>query len=249
MLRLDRTRARSFGEQASLAATLSFVAGWVNASGMIAAASMTSHMSGNVTQLGHALALRASDALVPLRLLLWFLLGAFTATCGVRVLRRWVREPVGGMLVVEAAMLGVLANGAWLSERPAPFAAALCLAMGWQNALITTISGAVIRTTHMTGNLTDLGIELGHVVTERGGLLESWRRLRQQGGESNVARAVLHGSIVGSFLSGATVGPLLWLRFGHEALLGPSVILLAFVALALATRQPDAVRAEAAKPG
>ena len=32
--------------------------------------------------------------------------------------------------------------------------------MGLQNALVTRVSGAVVRTTHMTGVLTDIGIEL-----------------------------------------------------------------------------------------
>ena len=37
----------------------------------------------------------------------------------------------------------------------------LCFIMGLQNATITKLSGAEIRTTHMTGIVTDLGIELG----------------------------------------------------------------------------------------
>jgi uncharacterized membrane protein YoaK (UPF0700 family) len=37
----------------------------------------------------------------------------------------------------------------------------LCFIMGLQNALITKLSKAVIRTTHVTGIITDIGIELG----------------------------------------------------------------------------------------
>jgi uncharacterized membrane protein YoaK (UPF0700 family) len=37
----------------------------------------------------------------------------------------------------------------------------LCFLMGLQNAIITRISNAVIRTTHVTGIVTDIGIELG----------------------------------------------------------------------------------------
>jgi hypothetical protein len=40
----------------------------------------------------------------------------------------------------------------------------LCFIMGLQNAVVTKLSGAVIRTTHMTGIVTDLGIELGKLV-------------------------------------------------------------------------------------
>jgi uncharacterized membrane protein YoaK (UPF0700 family) len=39
----------------------------------------------------------------------------------------------------------------------------LCFTMGLQNAIITKISNAVIRTTHVTGMVTDIGIALGRV--------------------------------------------------------------------------------------
>jgi uncharacterized membrane protein YoaK (UPF0700 family) len=41
--------------------------------------------------------------------------------------------------------------------------ALLCFTMGLQNAMVTKISGAVIRTTHLTGMVTDLGIKLGRM--------------------------------------------------------------------------------------
>jgi len=40
----------------------------------------------------------------------------------------------------------------------------LCFIMGLQNAIITKVSSAVIRTTHVTGLSTDLGIELGKLI-------------------------------------------------------------------------------------
>ena len=40
----------------------------------------------------------------------------------------------------------------------------LCFIMGLQNAMVTKLSNAVIRTTHMTGIVTDLGIELGKLI-------------------------------------------------------------------------------------
>lgn len=41
----------------------------------------------------------------------------------------------------------------------------LCFTMGRQNAIVTKISDAVIRTTHMTGMVTDIGIALGRLVS------------------------------------------------------------------------------------
>lgn len=48
-------------------------------------------------------------------------------------------------------------------------------ACGLQNAMVSTYSGAVIRTTHFSGMFTDLGIFLGHALR---GLPVDSRRLR-----------------------------------------------------------------------
>jgi uncharacterized membrane protein YoaK (UPF0700 family) len=45
----------------------------------------------------------------------------------------------------------------------------LCFTMGLQNAIITKLSNAVIRTTHVTGMVTDIGIALGRIVYSRTG--------------------------------------------------------------------------------
>ena len=47
--------------------------------------------------------------------------------------------------------------------RPNIIAYALLFAMGLQNSLVTTISNATVRTTHLTGLFTDLGIELSQL--------------------------------------------------------------------------------------
>ena len=53
----DSTRTRStFWQQGTLAVAMSLVAGAVNASGLLAAGAMTSHMTGNITRLGEGLA-------------------------------------------------------------------------------------------------------------------------------------------------------------------------------------------------
>ena len=68
----------------------------------------------------------------------------------------------GVALMIE----GVLLTGAWLGLRANHVSGEVLAAMacGLQNALATSYSGAVLRTTHMTGVVTDLGIELGKLV-------------------------------------------------------------------------------------
>lgn len=57
----------------------------------------------------------------------------------------------------------------------------LAFACGIQNALCTTWSGAVIRTTHYTPTITDLGIVVGNWIREKLG----WKR-RREGNESDI---------------------------------------------------------------
>jgi uncharacterized membrane protein YoaK (UPF0700 family) len=42
--------------------------------------------------------------------------------------------------------------------------------MGAQNAMTTFFSGAIVRTTHVTGSLTDIGIETAALFLRRSGM-------------------------------------------------------------------------------
>jgi uncharacterized membrane protein YoaK (UPF0700 family) len=236
MLRLDE--GRSFLRNTLLAFTLSLVAGAVNASGLLAAGAMTSHMTGNLTSVGEGLALGTVGALGPARYVVSFLLGAFIATLATSTLvRRGLAEPVPALLLIEAALLSVVATAGWFATRPTLVTELLCLSMGWQNALITKISGAVVRTTHMTGATTDLGIELGNLAATRPKVLRDIRArglaayVRHVPPDSDVARAALHLTAIACFLLGATAGPLLFVRFGYRAMMAPASILLLLVVL------------------
>jgi uncharacterized membrane protein YoaK (UPF0700 family) len=88
------------------------------------------------------------------------------------------------------------------------FASAAC---GLQNALATTYSGAVIRTTHVTGIFTDLGIMLGEVI--RGKTLDK-------------RKAKLFLMIISGFISGGTLGALLYEKYQFMALVFPVCICL-----------------------
>jgi uncharacterized membrane protein YoaK (UPF0700 family) len=111
----------------------------------------------------------------------------------------------------------------------------LCLAMGAQNALVTRLSGAVVRTTHLTGVVTDLGIEavrfLGFVRTTFAGHAP-WTALRLAIASHRAPefqRIRLLSAILGSFLAGAVLGPWLYVRQGASALIVPALVLLALV--------------------
>jgi uncharacterized membrane protein YoaK (UPF0700 family) len=154
-----------------LSFALAFVAGATNAGGFLAVQQYTSHMTGIVSAMADNLAL-GSFALVMTGAgaLLSFLMGAACTAVMVNYARRHgLYSEYALPLLVEAALLlcfGTL--GARLSHIEGLFVPMavmlLCLIMGLQNAVITKLSRAEIRTTHLTGTITDIGIELGKLL-------------------------------------------------------------------------------------
>ena len=83
------------------------------------------------------------------------------------------------------------------------------MACGLQNAMATSYSGAVIRTTHMTGIVTDLGIALG---------------LLARGEPVDRRRMGLYLVLLAGFFAGGILGAAGFARFGYDMLLGPALL-------------------------
>lgn len=154
-----------------LGATLAFVAGAANAGGFLAVGQYTSHMTGVMSALADHLALgQFLLAGAALAALLTFTAGAMSTALLVNwAQRRQLHSSYSLPLLLEASLLMVFGvMGASLGLHSALLLPAtvllLCFTMGLQNAVITKISRAEIRTTHVTGLVTDLGIELGKLV-------------------------------------------------------------------------------------
>jgi uncharacterized membrane protein YoaK (UPF0700 family) len=146
---------------------LAFVAGAINAGGFLAIGQYTSHMTGIISAIADHLVL-GSFAIVGagLAALLAFMAGAACSAVLINWGRRNARsKQFAYPLVLEAALLLAFGTlGATSHEAPefmALGAPVLCFIMGLQNATITKVSGARMRTTHLTGMVTDIGIELG----------------------------------------------------------------------------------------
>jgi uncharacterized membrane protein YoaK (UPF0700 family) len=162
---------RSAQANLRLGACLSFVAGAINAGGFLAVGQYTSHMTGVLSSIADNLALgQLGLALAGFVALLAFVSGAMTTAWMVNwCLRRQLRSAFARPLVVEAGLLLVFGLfGAAINVFAGLFVPltvlVLCFIMGLQNALITKISNAEIRTTHVTGLITDIGIELGKML-------------------------------------------------------------------------------------
>ncbi|MFG6459187.1 YoaK family protein [Roseateles sp. BYS96W] len=207
LLAIERTAEGN----AHLGWLLAFVAGATNAGGFLAVNQYTSHMTGMVSAAADGLVLGQTHALVTaVGALLSFGAGAACTAVLVNFGRRRQAHSVFALpLLLEAACLiafGLL--GAWLAGLGAllvPAAVAvLCFTMGLQNALITKVSRAEIRTTHVTGIVTDLGIEIGRAL---------------YGLDANAARLRLLGGLLLAFAIGGLVGAWAFKTVGYTATL------------------------------
>lgn len=151
-----------------LASLLSFVAGIVNVTGFFAVAVLTTNVTGHFAYFADGLIKRDfSGAWVFLLYILCYLSGAFVSNSiletGFRLAPRYAQTiPV----FVEILLLSAIAFPGFdvVHEAATLTACILLFAMGLQNATVTRISNAVVRTTHLTGLFTDLGIDLSQLL-------------------------------------------------------------------------------------
>lgn len=207
---------------------LAFVAGAVNAGGFLAVQQYTSHMTGIVSTMAENVALGLfRPAAVGLAALLSFLAGAATCAIMVNYARRHDMKSIYAMpLFLEAALLlgfglvgGQLShfNGSVLSVT----VMLLCFIMGLQNATITKVSGAEIRTTHITGLATDIGVELGKLAYWIVGS-RSWAVPVAADRE----RLTVLVSLASAFFIGGLAGALGFKHVGYAATVPLAVVLL-----------------------
>lgn len=227
----ERTRQRN----RQLGGLLAFMAGAINAGGFLAVQRYTSHMTGVVSSIADDLVLgQGLLVLAGVGSLLAFMAGAAVTAILINwARRRRMQGEYALSLLLEASLLllfGLL--GAYLNVLIEVFMPTtvllLCFIMGLQNAIVTKISQAEIRTTHMTGVITDLGIELGRLLY--------WNRSHVSGGEpvepvrANRDRLRILGLILGLFFAGGLLGAWAFKAVGYVAVL-PLAAVLAVVAL------------------
>jgi len=231
--------ARSERQNRILAGYLAFVGGYANSCGIVLVGTFTSHVTGNVGRFASQVALgEHAAALAALSCVAAFFAGAFVGSMFLesRALGH-VSRAYALTLALEAVTLTVFWLGldppAWASAARLQLeAATLSAAMGLQNGLVTRLSGAVVRTTHLTGVVTDLGVELARWF--RYGRAKVAERLgarlvlgKNEPERPAPAKVFLLGTIAAAFVLGATAGAAAAVRAGRDA------ILLAIVAITL----------------
>ena len=212
-----------------LGVLLCFIAGAINAGGFLAVQHYTSHMTGIVSAMADNLALGAYRLVLPgLGALLSFVAGAACSAIMVNYARRHKMHGEYALpLLLEALLLlGFGVMGAQLAGVPGLFVPltvmVLCFIMGLQNALITKISKAEIRTTHVTGIVTDIGIELGKLLYWNGALQPGQHRV-----DANPERLRLLIALVSAFFAGGVSGALGFQAMGYSATVPLALLLVA----------------------
>ena len=188
---------------------LALIAGIINAVGLIGFEHQAvSHMTGVTSQLGLALAQGDTPLLQRfLLILVSFFIGAILSGCIVRDSTLKLGRRYGVALGVESLML-FLSIPLLIQHHPLGACLASC-ACGLQNGLASTYSGAIIRTTHVSGLLTDVGLILGNLVV---------------GNRPDLRRLILSFSLIVAFLLGGYLGALLFMRFEYHSLYLPAAL-------------------------
>ncbi|MBS0215846.1 MAG: DUF1275 domain-containing protein [Proteobacteria bacterium] len=191
------------------AGALACIAGMINVVGFLGFEHQAiTHLTGTTSLLGAAIAhgdIRAISRLGGMALA--FLAGAALSGMIVQDSTLRLGRRYGVVLMIESILLFVAVPLFNAQAIAGPLLAAV--ACGLQNAMATTFSGAVIRTTHLSGMFTDLGIGIGHALR---GMPLQHRRL------------LLSALIISSFLLGGIIGGWLFVRIGYDALLIPAAM-------------------------
>lgn len=187
-----------------LAAVLSLVAGAVNSAGFHALGFFSANMTGNASMLSDMLAVgelgKASGFLL---IIMAFIIGAYTAAEAIQLGRanriRAIYAYVIGVEALALMTLGGIVVAIGTVDAASLLLLGLSFLMGLQNAATTRISNSRVRTTHISGIATDIGI----------GLATLRNTAREEQGLSR-AMMRLHLLTIAAFIAGGLMGVLLY---------------------------------------
>ncbi|UFH45813.1 DUF1275 domain-containing protein [Flavobacterium galactosidilyticum] len=160
---------RTFIHNLRLAILLSFVAGIVNITGVLSIHTLTTNVTGHFAYFAEEVMKQDYAAAFTFFVLtLFFLFGAFTSNFLAELIAKKYTHlshviPISLEMIILLG-IGFLGFQTELSSNEGKWIAfSMLFAMGMQNAMVTKISQSTVRTTHLTGLFTDLGIELSQL--------------------------------------------------------------------------------------
>lgn len=222
---------RTFNTDIRLACTLAAVAGALNTAAFETVGFFSANMTGNVSSLSDHLAkANVHIGLFFLLIILLFIAGSLVSTLIINAGRR---RQMRGIYAINILIEGIVLLVLGVVESAFPFSGSgvllvlsLSFLMGLQNAVVTRISNARVRTTHVSGTATDIGIEMA--------MLFDVLRRKESPKEAPlyIERLKLHCYTVLAFLCGGVAGIWLLQLMSYALLI---VIGALLIALALTT--------------
>lgn len=211
---------RSLKHNIKIASLLSFVAGIVNVAGFLAVHRLTTNVTGHFAFfIDEVFKLNLKLALIYFLYIFFFFLGSFFSSLLVEFLFRKNEKYVyiTPTVIESIILLGIAIFGKKLIlTTPNFIACCLLFAMGLQNSLVTRISNATVRTTHLTGLFTDLGIELSQLFFYREPILRNKIYLSIK----------LRTTIISFFFTGGIIGGIFYSHLGLQVLFIGVVVLI-----------------------
>ncbi len=160
-------KTRNLKHNLRIASLLSFVAGIVNVVGFLAVQRLTTNVTGHFAFfVDEIFKLNFWQGFMYFLYIFFFFLGSFVSSFLVEFMSKENNKSIyvlptiiESIILFSVALFGQLL----ISKNPNLLAFSLLFAMGLQNSLVTKISNSTVRTTHLTGLFTDLGIELSQL--------------------------------------------------------------------------------------
>lgn len=220
---------RTFKHNIYLATTLSIVAGIVNVTGWTALGILTTNVTGHFVLLSEQILAENLQMTIGFLLLIFaFLFGAFMSSVFMETSRNKAREHFVSYVVPISLEIFVLVFVALSDMFLKPFedyvlllAMLLLFSMGMQNALVTQVSNSIVRTTHLTGLFTDMGIEMSQYIFYKG--KEDRKHLRRS--------VFLRMLIVIGFTLGGIIAGYMYSTYQMKTLFVSIIILVLILAL------------------
>jgi len=160
---------RTFIHNLRLATLLSFVAGIVNVTGVLSIKTLTTNVTGHFAYFAEEVMKRNYSAAITFFIFtIFFLIGSFVSNFLAEIISKKNPNlshviPISLEIIVLISV-GIYGEQSELSSFEGKWIAfSMLFAMGIQNSLVTKISQSTVRTTHLTGLFTDLGIELSQL--------------------------------------------------------------------------------------
>ena len=217
-------KRRTRKHNVQIGSLLSFVAGIVNVAGFLAVAKLTTNVTGHFAFfVDEVFRLNLWQGIIYFLYIFFFFLGSFISNFLVESISRVNSRFVYLIpVLIESAIITLVDFGNQLAaSHENLIACSLLFAMGLQNSLVTKISNAIVRTTHLTGLFTDMGIELSQLFFYRDPEIRNalWASVR------------LRLTIIGFFFLGGIFSGVVYSKVGLNVLFFASATLLMGIAV------------------